>query len=124
MDLTLGQIAGFIAAVAFAVLVWRLGSVIGKAGAVLDEASAALRKVSDETLPLITEMTSTVAAANTQVERLDAITANLAKMTNNLNALTSLTVATVGRPMLKVASVGYTIKTAMSGKTPGTPRRF
>lgn len=67
MDLTLGQIAGFIAAVAFAVLVWRLGSVIGKAGAVLDEASAAVRKVSDETLPLITEMTSTVAAANTQV---------------------------------------------------------
>ena len=29
MDLTLGQIAGFIAAVAFSVLVWRLGSVIG-----------------------------------------------------------------------------------------------
>lgn len=117
MDVSLGSLAGFIAAVAFAVLVWRLGSVINKAGAVLDETSAAVRKVSDETLPLITEMTNTVSATNAQIERLDAVTANLATMSNNLNALTSLTVATVGRPMLKVASVGYGIKTAMSGKT-------
>lgn len=123
MDVSLGSVAGFIAAVAFAVLVWRLGSVISKAGAVLDEASAAVRKVSDETLPLITEMTKTVSSTNAQIERLDAITANLATMSNNLNALTSLTVATVGRPMLKVASVGYGIKTAMSGKTTGGASR-
>ena len=82
-----------------------------------------MRKVSDETLPLITEMTNTVSATNGQIERLDAITANLATMSNNLNALTSLTVATVGRPMLKVASVGYGIKQAMSGKTSGSVTR-
>lgn len=123
MSVSVGEIAGFIAAVAFAVLVWRLGGVINKAGAVLDEASAAVRKVSDETLPLITEMTNTVTATNGQIERLDAITANLATMSNNLNALTSLTVATVGRPMLKVASVGYGIKQAMSGKTSGSVTR-
>ena len=46
-SVSLGDIAGMIAALAFAFLVFRLGSVIGKAGKILDETRVSLRSTTD-----------------------------------------------------------------------------
>ena len=48
--ITLGDIAGALAALAFAYLVLRLGSVIGKAGAILDEARVRVKGLSDQSV--------------------------------------------------------------------------
>ena len=85
---SLGDIAGVIAALAFAYLVLRLGSVVGKAGKVLDEARIGVRGVSEQTVPLLSQVTDTVAATNEQMVRVDTITANVSSMTTNVNALT------------------------------------
>ena len=74
---SLGDIAGVIAALAFAYLVLRLGSVVGKAGKVLDEARIGVRGVSEQTVPLVSQVTDTVAATNEQMVRVDTITANV-----------------------------------------------
>jgi uncharacterized protein YoxC len=112
---SIGDIAGVIAALAFAFLVLRLGSVIGKAGKVLDEARIGVRGVSEQTVPLLSQVTDTVASTNEQIVRLDTITANVSSMSTNVNALTSLFAATLGSPVVKVAAFTYGVRSAMSG---------
>jgi len=114
-DVTLGDVAGVVAALAFAYLVFRLGRVIGKAGEILDEARIGVKGVSDGTVPLLGEVTSTVAATREQLVRVDTITTNVANMATNVNALTSLFAATVGAPLVKVAAVSYGVRSALQG---------
>ena len=112
---SIGDIAGVIAAMAFAFLVVRLGSVIGKTGKVLDETRIGVRGISEQTVPLLSQVTDTVASTNEQIVRLDTITANVSSMSTNVNALTSLFAATLGSPVVKVAAFTYGVRTAMSG---------
>jgi uncharacterized protein YoxC len=114
-QVSIGDIAGVIAALAFAYLVFRLGSLIGKAGKVLDEARIGVRGVSEQTVPLLSQVTSTVSSTNDQIVRLDTITANVSSMSTNINALTSLFAATMGSPVVKVAAFTYGVRSAMSG---------
>jgi uncharacterized protein YoxC len=116
---SIGDIAGVVAALSFAFLVLRLGSLIGKAGNVLDEARIGVRGVSEQTVPLLSQVTDTVASTNEQIVRLDTITANVASMTTNVNALTSLFAATLGSPVVKVAAFTYGVRSAMSGARSG-----
>jgi uncharacterized protein YoxC len=113
---SVGDIAGVIAALAFAYLVLRTGSLIGKAGKVLDETRIGVQGVSAQTVPLLSQVTDTVASTNEQIVRLDTITANVSSMSTNLNALTSLFAATVGSPVVKVAAFTYGVRSAMSGR--------
>src|SRR5665648_222689 len=116
---SIGDIAGVIAALAFAFLVLRLGSVIGKTGKVLDEARIGVRGVSEQTVPLLSQVTDTVAATNEQIVRLDTITANVSSMSTNVNALISLFAATVGSPVGKGAAFTYGVRSAMHGAGSG-----
>ena len=112
---SIGDIAGVIAALAFAYLVLRLGSLIGKTGKVVDEARIGVRGVSEQTVPLLSQVTDTVASTNEQIVRLDIITANVSSMTTNVSALTSLFAATLGSPVVKVAAFTYGVRSAMNG---------
>jgi uncharacterized protein YoxC len=123
---SVGDVAGVIAALAFAFLVLRLGAVIGKAGKVLDEARIGVRGLSEQTVPLLSQVTDTVASTNDQIVRLDTITANVSSMSTNINALTSLFAATLGSPVVKVAAFTYGVRSAMGGrraKRSDRPRR-
>lgn len=120
---SIGDIAGVIAALAFAYLVLRLGNVIGKTGKVLDEARILVRGVSEQTVPLLSQVTDTVASTNEQMVRLDTITANVSSMSTNVNALTSLFAATLGSPVVKVAAFTYGVRSAMSGSDKAKQRR-
>ncbi|MGB8385392.1 MAG: DUF948 domain-containing protein [Dermatophilaceae bacterium] len=114
--MTLGDIAGALAALAFAYLVLRLGSVIGKAGAILDEARVGVKGLSDQSVPLLGEVTNTVSATNEQLARLDTVTTNVANMSTNVNALTSLFAATLGGPLIKVAAFSFGVRMAVGSR--------
>jgi len=117
---SIGDIAGVIAALAFAYLVLRLGNVLGKTGKLLDETRLGVRGVSEQTVPLLSQVTETVASTNEQIVRLDTITANVSSMSTNVNALTSLFAATLGSPLIKVAAFTYGVRSAVSGS--GRPK--
>ena len=114
--ITLGDIAGALAALAFAYLVLRLGSVIGKAGAILDETRVGVKGLSDQSVPLLGEVTNTVSATNEQLARLDTVTTNVANMSTNVNALTSLFAATLGGPLIKVAAFSFGVRLAVGSR--------
>ena len=103
------------------------GTVIGKAGEMLDETRLGVKGLSDGSMPLLGEVTTTVATTNEQLARIDTVTTNLAHMSSNVNALTSLFAATLGGPLVKVAAFSYGVRTALgdratrAARTTGTP---
>lgn len=114
--MTVGNVAGLIAAVGFVALVGALAYPLVKLGKVLDETRIAVRGISDGTLPLLTEVTTTVATTNEQLVKVDSITNNVAQVSTNVSALTSLFAATLGSPVVKVAAFSYGVRQAMSGR--------
>ena len=113
-DITLGQVAGLLAAFSFLLLVLFLALVLVKLGKVLAETQRLVSGVTDKTVPLLGEATTSVVLVNGELQRVDAITANVQSMTGNLSALTSLFAATLGSPVVKVAAFSYGVRKASS----------
>ena len=127
--MSLGEIAGFIAAIVFALLVGLLAVPLIKLGGVLTETRRTIRKLADETVPLIGGVTTTVGHTNQQLEKVDTITTkvgvisdNGVQVATNVSALTALFAATLGSPVIKVAAFSYGVRQAMSGRKAGATR--
>ncbi len=121
--MSVGDVAGLIAAVAFVLLVGILAIPLVKLGGVLDETRHMIKGVSDETVPLISEVTTTVTTANAQLVRVDTITSNVASATTNVSALTALLAATVGGPVVRVAAFSYGVRQALADRPGQRTRR-
>ncbi|MGH3438816.1 MAG: DUF948 domain-containing protein [Sciscionella sp.] len=111
-----GQIAALIAACAFALLVLLLAIPLIKLGRTLDEATVAIRKAHENTDPLFLGANSTITHVNTQLERVDGITANAQSVTGNVSALSSLFTATMGGPLVKAAALSYGVSKAIRSR--------
>ena len=111
-----GQIAALIAAGAFLLLVILLAIPILKLGRTLDEATLAIRKAHEGAVPLLSNAVDTVKHVNTNLEKIDAITASAASMSTNAAALTSVVASTVGGPLVKVAAFTYGVRKAVGGR--------
>lgn len=108
-----GQIAAIIAAGAFVLLVLLLAVPLIKLGRTLDEATVAIRKAHESSDPLLSGANATLTHVNTQLERLDGISANARSVTGNVSALTSLFTATLGGPLVRVAALSYGLNKAV-----------
>ena len=99
-----GEVAGLIVAVFWAVLVCFIAFVLVKLGKVVGEAGKLVSGVTDQTVPLLSEVTNSVVHVNVELERVDAITANVQSISTNVSALSGVFAATLGSPVIKVAS--------------------
>jgi hypothetical protein len=106
------EIAAVVAAVAFVFLVGLLAVPILKLGRTLDEATLAIRKAHEGASPILSNAVSTVEQVNSQLSRVEGITANAQAMSSNAAALTSLFATTVGGPVVKVAAFSYGVRRA------------
>jgi hypothetical protein len=111
--LTAGQIAALIAAGAFALLVLLLAVPLIKLGRTLDEATVAIRKAHERSEPLLDNANATIGHVNSQLRRVDVITADARAVTGNVSVLTSLFTATLGGPLVKAAAFSYGISRAL-----------
>ncbi|MER7012138.1 DUF948 domain-containing protein [Saccharopolyspora sp. NPDC000359] len=110
------QIAALIAAGAFVLLVVLLAIPLIKLGRTLDEATTAIRKAHENSDPLFTGANSTITHVNTQLERVDGITANAKTISGNVSALSSLFTATLGGPLVKTAAFSYGVSKALRAR--------
>ena len=113
--MSVGDVAGLIAAIAFVLLVGVLAVPLVKLGRVLDEARLSVKELTDHSVPILDETAATVASTNVQLTRVDTITTAAASVSENVSALTSLFAATVGGPMVKVAAFSYAVRRAFGG---------
>ena len=126
--MTVGAIAGLIAAIAFVALVALAAVPLLKLGRVLEEVRLAVRDIGHESVPILTELQGTVRATNTELEKLSLVTEDVAKVSANATVvsenaaqMTSLFSATLGGPLVKTAAFSYGIRKALRGD--GTRRR-
>src|SRR5690349_14395227 len=109
-----GEVVGLAFAVITAVLVGFIAFVLVKLGKAVGEASKLVSGVTDQTVPLLNEVTNSVVHVNVELERVDAITANVQTITSNASALTAVFAATLGSPVIKVAAFSYGVRRAMN----------
>lgn len=113
--MSVGEIAGLIAAIAFAVLVLaiavpllRLGKLVGSV-----ETEVLLKQV----VPLLGQTQTTVGHVNTNLANAEALTDNAKDISTNAKALTTAFTATLGAPLVKVAAFSYGVRRASSRRT-------
>jgi uncharacterized protein YoxC len=116
--MSVGDIAGLIAAVAFVLLVIVLAVPLVKLGRVLDEARTSVRQITDHAVPVLDQTAATIASTNTQLGKVDQLTTSATQVGENVSALTSLFAATVGEPMLKLAALSYGVRRAVGAVLP------
>jgi len=105
-----GGIAAIIAASSLAVVAVAIAYAVIRFGKVLDEAGVAIKNVSQETVPLLEEVTTTVNLTNKQFERIDNITNSVEGFTTRLTAAAD-SILSRG-PAAKMAAVAWGIAKA------------
>lgn len=118
-----GEVAGLIIAVFWGVLVCFLAYVLIKLGKVIGEAAKLVTGVTDQTVPLLGEVTTSVVHVNAELTRVDTITANVEDISGNAKALTSLFAATLGSPLIKVAAFSYGVRRTFTSRRDDELRR-
>lgn len=108
-----GGVVALIFAVLFAILVAFTALVLVKLGQVLSETARLVAGITDRTVPLLSEATTSIVHVNTNLERVDVITENVQTVTTNASALSSIVAATVGGPLVKVAAFSYGVRKAL-----------
>ncbi len=111
---SVGELAGLLVAVFWAVLVTLLAVVLVRLSRVLREATVLVSAVTEQAVPLLVDAGAAVRSANEQLERVDEITANVQDAAANANALSSTVAATLGGPLVKVAAFSYGVRKAVS----------
>jgi len=109
-----GGEVGLIVAVFWGVLVCFIAFVLVKLGKVVGETGKLVSGVTDQTVPLLSEVTNSVVHVNVELERVDAITANVQTISTNVSALSGVFAATLGSPLIKVAAFSYGVRRAMN----------
>jgi uncharacterized protein YoxC len=125
-----GEIAGLIAAGAFAMLVIVLAVPILKLGRTVDAATRAIDDLTARTGPLLGTVNETVENVNTalgqvqvsldgvnvQLARVDTITEHAAHVTANVANLSTVVAAAAANPLVKAASFGYGVRKAVANR--------
>ncbi len=126
--MSVGDVAGLIAAIAFVLLVGLLAVPLIKLGRVLDAARTSIAELTDHSVPILDEAATAVASTNNQLVKVDTITTSAAQVSENVSALAGLYAATFGAPLVKVAAFSYGVRQAFTratksgGKTGGDER--
>ena len=120
--MTIGGVAGLIAAIAFAILVVLLAIPLIKLGSVLTELRLAVRDVGHGVPDLMSGLRGTIDATNGEISKLGVITEDAAKVTahatvvsENAAQMATLFSATLGGPMVKTAAFTYGVRKALRG---------
>jgi uncharacterized protein YoxC len=117
--LTGGQLAGLIVAVFWAVLVAFIALTLLKLSRLLGEAGKVVRDIGDQAAPLLDDMAGTVKRANEQLGRTDVITKQVAGVTQNVSAVTTVMTSVVGGPLVKAAAFSYGVRKALKSDGDG-----
>jgi uncharacterized protein YoxC len=101
-----GDVAGLIAAIAFAAMAVFTAWVLYKLVQMLGITNRFLDEVRTETIPLMTRVQTTMDHVNTELDRVDGILTAVESMSEKANAATKVVQEVVTSPIVKLIGVG------------------
>ena len=120
--MSLGEVAGMIAAIAAVALVAFCAVPLLKLGRVLEELRLAVRDMGHNSVPILQELRGTVAATNDEISKLAIVTEDVAKVSQhasvvseNAAQLATIFRSTLGGPLIKTAAFTYGVREAIKG---------
>jgi uncharacterized protein YoxC len=116
-----GDIAGLIAAIAFAVLVLLVAVPLFKLGSLIT--SVQTEVVIKQVAPLLGQTQTTVEHVNTNLANAETVTTNAADISTNVRALATAFSATLGGPLVKAAAFSYAVRKAVGKRSTGDAGR-
>lgn len=121
--MSVGEVAGLIAALAAVAFVALTAVPLLKTGRVLEELRLAVRDIGHDTVPILQELKGTVSATNDEISKVAVVTEDVTTVTKNVTVVTdnaaklaTVVTATLGGPLVRGASLVYGIRTAVSGQ--------
>jgi uncharacterized protein YoxC len=125
--MSVGEIAGLIAAIAAVALVAFCAVPLLKLGRVLEELRLAVRDVGHSSVPILHELKGTVTATNDELSKLSLVTEDVSRVSRhavvvseNAAQLSTLFSATLGGPLVKTAAFTHGVRQAIKGKRKAT----
>ena len=109
--MSVGELAGLLAAIALCVLVALAAVPLIKAGRALDEVRIAVRDLGHHSVPVLLELKGTV--ENTNVARVSGHATVVSEHAANLSQLFA---ATLGGPLVRGAAIAHGLRTALKGR--------
>lgn len=116
-----GDIAGLVVACAAAVLLLSMVYPVLKLARILTAVENDV--VRGKVVDILGEAQISVGHVNTNLENVEAVSANARDMSTNARALTAAFSATLGGPLVKVAAFSYGVRKAASKDAKDTARR-
>ncbi|GAA0345795.1 MAG: DUF948 domain-containing protein [Micropruina glycogenica] len=120
--MSVGEIAGLIAAIAAVALVAFCAVPLLKLGRVLEELRLAVRDIGHSSVPILHELKGTVTATNDELGKLSVVTEDVSKVSRNAvvvsenaSQLSTLFTATLGGPLVKTAAFTHGVRQAIKG---------
>jgi len=114
-----GEIAGFIAAGAFLVLVVFAAIPLLKLGKMIDSGTRRVEqsaKIIDEAVDRLAQVGNTVELANANLAHVEKVASNVEAISANVSGLAAIFSATLGGPLVKVASFSYGVRRASQSR--------
>ena len=114
-----GEIAGFIAAGAFLVLVVFAAVPLLKLGKMIDSGTRRVEqsaKIIDEAVDRLAQVGNTVELANANLAHVEKVASNVEAISANVSGLAAIFSATLGGPLVKVASFSYGVRRASANR--------
>ena len=104
LALTGGDIALIVLAAFWGLLVIFLALVLLVTFRVLESTKLLIDGIRDETVPLLSEVKTTVSSVNKELERVDTLMVSAGKIAGSAQRITAVVEQTVNNPLIKVAA--------------------
>lgn len=108
--MAVGEIAGLIAAIVFAILAGFMIYPLIRLGKLFDQIADTVKQSGEHAIPALDESVTTVRQVNKSLEDVNKISAAASTTANNVGALTDLYGSFLGKPVIKAASAVYALK--------------
>lgn len=105
-----GEIAGLIAAIVFAILAGFMIYPLIRLGKLFDQVAQTVKESGDHAIPALDESVTTVRQVNKSLEDVNRISAAASSTATNVGALTDLYGSFLGKPVIKAISAVYAAK--------------
>ncbi|MGY4720540.1 DUF948 domain-containing protein [Naumannella cuiyingiana] len=130
MTVTLGGVAGLLAAIALLILVGFLAVPLYKLGKLFDSMRETVDEIGDESVPILTELQGTVQATNVELTKVGVVTDDAAKLSGSVSTiaengaqLSNLMTTAVGGPIIRLTAFVHGLRLAVGQRRRRGERR-
>jgi ABC-type transporter Mla subunit MlaD len=119
--LTAGEVAGLIAAMAWAILVSFMAVVMVRLARLLTETTKMVSQLGDRVVPLLEDVSAAVGETNRQLVAIEAITKDVKQVSGHVAKVSDVTQSLVTGPMIKVAALAHGVRGALGARRRARP---